>query len=252
MKKLLLMSLLVSRVIFGLTVYDPANHQQNLRNYQMMILQKLEQVKTASENAVQTRQQVEQLRNDTTNLQGIAGLVLGEQSEFLIKGMDDINAINRNTTSALRDPESIEFNFDNVFKELEDLKGLDSKELSKEIYKLASQSKKNAKENLKTATTIIKLNEKDIENMKRYMRQTDNATGNLQSTMATKKGIDQLNGKFSRLTDLQAKQIIMQVESEAEKEAYDNLLEEKVRRMLEISNETKNDVQDMRNRRTLW
>lgn len=253
MKKIIMYLCILTYIqSYSLTVYDPANHRQNMMNYQVQILQKVEQVKTATENAVQTRQQLEQLKNDTTNLQGIAGLILGEQSEFLIRGMDDLNAINKNTTSLLRDPENIEINFDNVFKELKDLKGLDSKELSKEIYKLANQSKKSAKENLKTATTVMKLNEKDIESMRRYMQQTDGATGNLQSTMATKKGIDQLNGKFARLTDLQAKQIIMQVESQAEKEAYENLLEEKVRRMLEMSPDSKKIADEISRTGRLW
>lgn len=254
MKKLIisLFSLLTFTESYSLTVYDPANHQQNMANYQVMLLQKLEQVKTYTENALQSRQQLEQLKNDTTNLQGIAGLVLGEQSKFLIKGMDDLNAINKNTTSLLRDPENIEINFDNVFKELKDLKGLNSKELSKEIYKLANQSKKNAKENLKTATTVMKLNEKDIESMRTYMKQTDVAKGNLQSTMATKKGIDQLNGKFARLTDLQAKQIIMQVETKAEKNAHDNLLDEQVRRMLEMSPNSKKIADEISRTGRLW
>ena len=30
---------------YSLTVYDPANHRQNMQNYQMLILQKIEQVK---------------------------------------------------------------------------------------------------------------------------------------------------------------------------------------------------------------
>ncbi|MGL4865474.1 MAG: hypothetical protein ACRC4T_20450, partial [Cetobacterium sp.] len=77
-------------------------------------------------------------------------------------------------------------------------------------------------------------------------------TGNLQSTMATKKGIDQLNGKFARLTDLQAKQIIMQVESQAEKEAYENLLEEKVRRMLEMSPDSKKIADEISRTGRLW
>lgn len=248
MKKLLLLSLLLSRVIFALTVYDPANHQQNLRNYQMMILQKVEQVKTASENALQTRQQLEQLNNDMTNLEGWTGILLGEESKLLVKGMDDLNAINRNTTSLLRDPEKIDLNFDDVFKEIEDLKGLNSDELAREIRKLARSRKSNIKDNLKTASQVMKLNEEDTRSMERYMNQTDGATGNLQSAMATKKGIDQLNGKFARLTDLQAKAIIMEAEKQAEKQTIDDLLDEQVRRMLEVSPETKREVEIIRNK----
>ncbi|MBC2857020.1 hypothetical protein H3N56_11310 [Cetobacterium sp. 2A] len=252
MKKLLILVTCFSKLALGLTVYDPANHQQNMRNYQMMILQKIEQVKTASENALQTRQQLEQLKNDTTNLEGWTGLILGEESQNLVKGMDDLNAINKNSKSILRDPGKIDLNFDDLYKEVKNLKGMNSEELSREIYKLSSNRKNNLKDNLKTATKVIELNEQDTRSMAKFMNQTDGASGNLQSAMATKKGIDQLNGKFARLTDLQAKAIMMEAEKQAEEQAKDDILNEKVRRMLEMSPETKKLAEEMRRSGKMW
>lgn len=248
---LLLMALAFSKV-FALTVYDPANHQQNMQNYQMLILQKLEQVKTATENGVQTIQQAKQLEHDVTNLESLAGTFLGQESEFLVQAFEDLNAINKNSQSILRESETIDTNFDKVFLDTDRLKGLNSEELARETYKIAKYRKNNIKDNLKTATKVIELNEKDSKNMARYMSQTDGARGNLQASMATKKGIDQLNNRVARLTDLQAKAIIIEAEKQAEQETIKLLEEEQVRRMMEMSPEDEKLVKRVRQSGKFW
>ena len=97
----------------------------------------------------------------------------------------------------------------------------------------------NLKEHLKTATTILDQNDKDNQSMAKFMSLTDGAKGNLQSSIATKKGIDQLNNKIARMSELEAKKLIMEAERLAEEEARNRLEEEKAKRLLEMSEKTK-------------
>ena len=241
MKKFLTISLFLSMVVKGysLTVYDPTNHRQNMQNYQMLILQKIEQVKTATESIIQTQQQLEQLQADLTNLEAWSGAFLGEENTALTQALNDLNTINSNSKSILRNAESIDSNFEQIYATKERLSKMDSKELAEEAYRLSQNRNNNLKEHLKTATTILEQNEKDNQAMARFMAITDGAKGNLQSSMATKKGIDQLNNKIARMSELEAKKLIMEAERLAEEEARARLEDEKAKRILEMSPETK-------------
>ena len=55
------------------------------------------------------------------------------------------------------------------------------------------------------------------------MALTDGAKGNLQSSLATKKGIDQLNNKIARMSELDAKKMIMEAEDVEEEEAKEQI-----------------------------
>ncbi len=248
MKKFLTISLFLSMAVKGysLTVYDPANHRQNMQNYQMLILQKIEQVKTATESIIQTQQQLEQLQADLTNLEAWSGAFLGEENTALTQALNDLNTINSNSKSILRNAESIDSNFEQIYATKERLSKMDSKELAEETYRLSQNRNDNLKEHLKTATTILEQNEKDNQAMARFMAITDGAKGNLQSSMATKKGIDQLNNKIARMNELEAKRLIMEAERLAEEEARMRLEDEKAKRMLELSPEEKEDIKKAR------
>ena len=248
MKKFLTISLFLSMVVKGysLTVYDPTNHRQNMQNYQMLILQKIEQVKTATESIIQTQQQLEQLQADLTNLEAWSGAFLGEENTALTQALNDLNTINSNSKSILRNAESIDSNFEQIYATKERLSKMDSKELAEEAYRLSQNRNNNLKEHLKTATTILEQNEKDNQAMARFMAITDGAKGNLQSSMATKKGIDQLNNKIARMNELEAKRLIMEAEKLAEEEARMRLEDEKAKRMLELSPEEKEDIKKAR------
>lgn len=241
LKKSLLTAFLltIATQSYSLTVYDPANHRQNMQNYQMLILQKIEQVKTATESIIQTQQQLEQLQADLTNLEAWSGAFLGEENTALTQALNDLNTINSNSKSILRNAESIDSNFEQIYATKERLSKMDSKELAEEAYRLSQNRNDNLKEHLKTATTILEQNEKDNQAMARFMAITDGAKGNLQSSMATKKGVDQLNNKIARMNELEAKRLIMEAERLAEEEARMRLEDEKAKRMLEMSDESK-------------
>ena len=88
-KSLIILSslILTSQAFSARIVYDPTNHRQNMQNYQMMILQKIEEVKTATENIIQTQQQLEQLQHDVTNLESWSGAILGEKNQELVNAL---------------------------------------------------------------------------------------------------------------------------------------------------------------------
>lgn len=242
MKKLIIASFLLviaSQSLAAKIVYDPTNHRQNMQNYQVMILQKIEQIKTATENVIQTQQQLEQLQHDLTNLEAWSGALLGEENTALTQALKDLNTINQNSKSILRNAETIDGNFEEIYATKEKLANMSSEELAKETYRLSQNRNDNLKEHLKTATTILEQNEKDNQSMAKFMSITDGAKGNLQSSMATKKGIDQLNNKIARMSELEAKKLIMEAERLAEEEARNRLEDEKAKRLQEMSAESR-------------
>lgn len=242
MKKLILINIflaLTTQNFAAKIVYDPANHRQNMQNYQMMILQKIEEAKTATESIIQTQQQLEQLQHDLTNLEAWSGAFLGEENSALTEALNDLNTINANSKSILRNAETIDGNFEQIYATKERLSNMSAEELAKESYRLSQNRNDNLKEHLKTATTILEQNEKDNQSMAKFMAITDGAKGNLQSNMAAKKGIDQLNNKIARMSELEAKKLIMEAEKLAEEEARDRLEDEKAKRLQEMSAESK-------------
>lgn len=240
-KRLILLTIFCALTIksFSLVVYDPTNHRQNMQNYQMLILQKIEEAKTATESIIQTQQQLEQLQHDITNLESWSGTVLGEENTALINALKDLNEINENSKSILRNAENIDGNFEQIYASREKLSKMDGKQLAEEAYRLSQNRNNNLKEHLKTATTILEQNEKDNQSMAKFMAMTDGAKGNLQAGVATKKGIDQLNNKIARMNELEAKKLIMEAERLAEEEARDQLEEEKAKRLQKMSAESK-------------
>lgn len=247
-KTLIILSslILTSQAFSARIVYDPTNHRQNMQNYQMMILQKIEEVKTATENIIQTQQQLEQLQHDVTNLESWSGAILGEKNQELVNALKDLNTINENSKSILRNAQQIDSNFDRIYATRDRLAKMDNKELAKEMYRLSQNRNNNLKEHLKTATTILEQNEKENQSMANFMALTDGARGNLQSSLATKKGIDQLNNKIARMSELEAKKLIIEAENLAEEEARKQVIEEEAARMRKASKETEEWVKRQR------
>lgn len=240
MKKLIFITLLLSIATqsYSLTVYDPINHKQNMQNYQMLILQKIEEAKTATESIIQTQQQLEQLQHDLTNLEAWSGAFLGEENSALIEALNDLNAINENSKSILKNAENIEQNFEMIYATKEKLANMDNEELANEMYRLSQNREDNIKEYLKTAATVLEQNQKDSEKMANFMALTDGAKGNLQASVATKKGVDQLNNKMSRMNDLEAKKLSMEAEKLAQEEAEERIESEKAKRLQKMSPES--------------
>ena len=240
MKKLLIISCIFTIISKGyaITVYDPANHRQNMQNYQMMVLQKIEEAVTATESIIQTQQQVQQLQNDLTNLEAWSGVIIGEETLALIEALNDLNAINVNSKSILKNAKNIEENFDILYTPKEKLANMDGKELTNEIYRLSQNREESIKEYLKTAATILEQNQKDNAKMANFMALTDGAKGNLQASVATKKGIDHLNNRVSRMNDLEAKKLSMEAEKIAQEEAEERIESEKAKRLQKMSPES--------------
>ena len=233
MKKLILINIflaLTTQNFAAKIVYDPANHRQNMQNYQMMILQKIEEAKTATESIIQTQQQLEQLQHDLTNLEAWSGAFLGEENSALTEALNDLNTINANSKSILRNAENIEQNFEVIYATKE--------KLANEMYRLSQTREESIKEYLKTAATILEQNQKDNAKMANFMALTDGAKGNLQASVATKKGVDHLNNKMSRMNDLEAKKLSMEAEKIAQEEAKERIESEKAKRLQKMSPES--------------
>ena len=207
---------------------------------------KLEDVRQTLEAIEQTQKQVEMVQNDITNLESWGGLVLGEENSHILQTFEELNSINKTTQSILRNSKNIESNFDKIYLTKDRIASMDSKELIQEAYRIAKYKNNNLKEHLKTASVILEQNEKDAKKMSTFMATTDGATGNLQASLATKKGVDQLNTKIARLTDVQAKSIIIQTEKLAEEEAIEQLLDEQAKRIIKPSPESQARVVKLR------
>ena len=74
--------------------------------------------------------------------------------------------------------------------------------------------------------------------MANFMALTDGAKGNLQASVATKKGVDHLNNKMSRMNDLEAKKLSMEAEKIAQEEAKERIESEKAKRLQKMSPES--------------
>lgn len=213
---------------------------------------KLEDVKQTLEAIEQTQKQVEMVQNDLTNLESWGGLVLGEENSHILQTFDELNSINKSTQSILRNSKNIESNFDKIYLTKDKIASMDSKELANELYRITKYKNSNLKEHLKTASVILEQNEKDAKKMSTFMATTDEAKGNLQASLATKKGVDQLNTKIARLTDVQAKSIIIQTEKLAEEEAVNQLLDEQVKRMTQMNSISEKKANKMLSSGKLW
>ena len=254
---LVLLMGLISVNSFGAFGSNKSNHMKKLlavieRMEKQQTAMKLEDVRQTLEAIEQTQKQVEMVQNDITNLESWGGLVLGEENNHILQTFEELNSINKSTQSILRNSKNIESNFDKIYLTKDKIASMDSKELAQEAYRITKYKNSNLKEHLKTASVILEQNEKDARKMSSFMATTDGATGNLQASLATKKGVDQLNTKIARLTDVQAKSIIIQTEKLAEEEAVEQLLDEQAKRITEMNSLNKSKVKSMRNKKSMW
>lgn len=114
------------------------------------------------------------------------------------------------------------------------------------MNRVASNRRTTNMENLKTATTVLQQNQKDRQTTSSYMSMTDGSRGALQATLATKKGIDQLNSKITRSLDLQAKTLMAQAQKLEDDELETNLMKERARRMSEVPEDIKRKAEEIR------
>lgn len=251
MKRLLLFTIITIKSL-ALTVYDPANHQTNMQIYQTNILQKIEQIRTATEAVQQTIYQAQNVKDNATNLESWAGFLLGDQSTQILKAMDDLNAINNNSRAILRSATKIDSDFDKFYLTSDDIKNLTYDDIYNSISRVENNRRYALKDNLKTATTVLEQNAKDRQSIAGYMTSTDGSKGALQANLATKKGIDQLNNKLNRSLDLQAKQLMIESQKEAEEALMKQLEEERIKRLVAMSEQTERKADKYIKNKKLW
>lgn len=112
-KLILYIMALLSTKIFGLTVYDPANHQEN-------ILTKLESIKQTTEQIQQTKNQLEQIKNDTINMASLGKELTTGQLDMLQKNIQSIINIRNQSLSEINDYKNFQQNFKSLYKDFKD------------------------------------------------------------------------------------------------------------------------------------
>lgn len=222
--------LLAGNKAYGLTVYDPANHQTNLQQYQVAIQQEIQMYKTLVENILHTQNQLQQLQNDATNLASIGAGIIGEENQALIQTVLDLKDIYDNTDSIIRNTESFETNYKDLFLDFEGYKNLNHEQLDREATRVVQQINNNL-------LTSIKLANKSNENMERertrlntFTAGTSNLSGNLQTQQAIKSVNEDMSNKLSRLEMLMAEDVRMKALEKQEKITFEEINRERLNR----------------------
>ncbi|WP_147524926.1 hypothetical protein [Cetobacterium somerae] len=203
-----------------------------MANYQMMLLQKIEMIKTATENALQTQQQIQQLQNDATNLSQIGATILGQENQALLDGIDSLVKINDNSQSLIRNQQNFDKNYENLFQKIEKYKNMDREQLERESLKLSREMNSNLKTSMKVTTTMQNQMSREKNRLNSFGKNTGTLNGNLQSLQAIKAvGDDQAN-KLARIEALQAEEIRLKALEMQKQETEKELTKEMVEKSL--------------------
>lgn len=217
---------------YGLTVYDPANHQANLQQYQVAIQQEIQMYKTLVENILHTQNQLQQLQNDSINLASIGAGIIGEENQALVQTVLDLKSIYDNTDSIIRNTESFENNYKDLFLDFDDYKKLNHEDLDREATRVVRQINHNL-------LTSIRLANKSNENMERertrlntFTAGTSNLSGNLQTQQAIKSVNEDMSNKLSRLEMLMAEDVRMKALEKQQEITFEEINKQKIERSL--------------------
>lgn len=112
-KLMLYIMALLSTKIFGLTVYDPANHQVNM-------LTKVEAVKQTLEQVQHNKNLLEQIKNDTINMASLGRELTTGQLDMLQKNIQSIINIRNQSLSEINNYKNFQQNFKSLYKDFKD------------------------------------------------------------------------------------------------------------------------------------
>ncbi|MGL5428457.1 MAG: hypothetical protein ACRDAS_11145, partial [Cetobacterium sp.] len=112
-KLILYITALLSTKIFGITVYDPANHQVNM-------LTKIEAVKQTLEQVQHNKNILEQIKNDTINMTSLGRELTTGQLDMLQKNIQSIINIRNQSLSEINNYKNFQQNFKNLYKDFKD------------------------------------------------------------------------------------------------------------------------------------
>lgn len=98
---------------FGLTVYDPTNHQVNM-------LTKIEAVKQTLEQVQHNKNLLEQIKNDTINMASLGRELTTGQLDMLQKNIQSIINIKNQSLSEINNYKNFQQNFKNLYKDFKD------------------------------------------------------------------------------------------------------------------------------------
>ena len=98
---------------FGLTVYDPTNHQVNM-------LTKIEAVKQTLEQVQHNKNLLEQIKNDTINMASLGRVLTTGQLDMLQKNIQSIINIRNQSLSEINNYKNFQQNFKNLYKDFKD------------------------------------------------------------------------------------------------------------------------------------
>lgn len=98
---------------FGLTVYDPTNHQVNM-------LTKIEAVKQTLEQVQHNKNLLEQIKNDTINMASLGRELTTGQLDMLQKNIQSIINIRNQSLSEINNYKNFQQNFKSLYKDFKD------------------------------------------------------------------------------------------------------------------------------------
>lgn len=98
---------------FGLTVYDPTNHQVNM-------LTKIEAVKQTLEQVQHNKNLLEQIKNDTINMASLGRELTTGQLDMLQKNIQSIINIRNQSLSEINNYKNFQQNFKDLYKDFKD------------------------------------------------------------------------------------------------------------------------------------
>lgn len=107
--KLIILTVILSVQSYSLAVYDAANHSSNM-------IQQAEVIKTAIESANQTRNQLEQIKQNITNMASLGRELTTGQLDMLQKDLMSIVNIRNKMRSEINDYKRFETSFNNLYK----------------------------------------------------------------------------------------------------------------------------------------
>ncbi len=224
--------ILIGSKAYGLTVYDPANHQANMQQYQVAIQQEIQMYKTLVENILHTQNQIQQLQNDATNLASIGAGIIGEENQALVQTVLDLKSIYDNTDSIIRNTKTFEANYNDLFLNFDEYKSLNHEQLDREATRVVKQINNNL-------LTSIKLANKSNENMERertrlntFTTGTSNLSGNLQTQQAIKSVNEDMSNKLSRLEMLMAEDVRMKALEKQQEITFEEINKQRIERSL--------------------
>ena len=233
MKKILIL-ILLSRLTYGMTVYDPANHQQSIANHQMMVLQRMEMIKQYTEAIKHTQNQITQLKNDGLNLSTLTAGIVGKENQALLESLVLAQEIAGDRKAILNNSENLDGEI-KIFQDIERLGEMSSEQLEYELKKVTKEANNILADSIKYASkSSEKALAEEERRLKNFTIQTSAPVGSLQAQQQLKQISEDQSKKLAQIEVLLAEQMKLQSILEQVNQSQMNIEKEELRKFKEL------------------